>query len=223
MKKGLNTVGFIAALLMFTTVIMKTNHLPGAAISMVLAGLAVSIYLPFLLLYKPGEESTAKTNRVGWLGALSASVINLALLFKFQHWPGAGILLVVGLVAFGLVFIPLLLRKKMQEDSSARRTLMNVSGATGLTLFSLGILFKIQHWPGAALMICSSVLFLFFGYFLMYLTDRSIDPVAKMRYLRKAFVSVMIGCVVTSFIMVALNKPLSAAPAQQELASADHP
>ena len=222
MKKGLNTVGFIAALLMFTTVIMKINHLPGAGISLVLAGLAVSIYLPFLLLYTPGEESSAKANRIGWLGALSASVITLAIMFKFQHWPGAGILLVLGLTAFALVFVPLLLRKKMQADNSVRRTIMNVLGASGLTLFSLGILFKVQHWPGASLMVGSSVLFLFFGYFLLYLTDRSIDPVAKMRYLRKAFVSVMIGCVITSLLLVALNKPVSSAPAQQELASAEH-
>jgi len=207
MKKSLNIVGFISAMLMFTTVVMKIGHLPGAGEAMVLAGVGLSIYLPFFLLYKPGEVSNEGTNRVGIVGAIAASVINLGITFKFQHWPGAGVMLVLGLTTFALVFVPLLLRKKMKAEISERKTLMNTFGATGLTLFALGIMFKIQHWPGATTMLYISVPFLFLGYFLMYLTDKTIEPEAKAAYLRKSFLSVIIGCVVTSLMMVALNKP----------------
>lgn len=207
MKKSLNIVGYIAGLLMFTTVVFKINHFPGAGAAMILAGVGLSIYLPFFLLYKPGEESNAGTNRVGIAGAISASIINLAITFKFQHWPGTGVLMTLGIVSFGLIFIPMLLRKKIKEGGSDRKTLMNTLGATGLTLFSLGILFKLMHWPGAAIMLTLSIFFLFIGYFLMYLTDRSIDSEIKRVYLRKAFLSVIIGCVVTSLMMAALNKP----------------
>jgi hypothetical protein len=217
MKKSLNVTGFITAFLMFSTIVMKSNHFPGAGIVMVLAGAALSIYLPFFLLYKPGDVSNAEKNRTGIIGAIAASLVNLGITFKFQHWPGASVMLVLGLCSFALVFIPLLLRKKLNEGTSERSTLMNTMGATGLTLFALGILFKIQHWQGASVMLVLSVPALFFGYFLMYLTDRSIEPETKTNYLRKAFLSVIIGCVVTSLILVALNKPWFP-PAPQELA-----
>lgn len=220
MKKSLNIVGFIAALLMFTTVVMKSNHLPGAEVVMALSGFGLSVYLPFFLLYRPSEESNTGTNRVGIVGAISASLINLGISFKFQHWPGAGVMLVLGLTSFALVFIPMLLRKRLKGEASERKTVMNTLGASGLTLFSLGVLFKIMHWPGASVMLALSIFSLFFGYFLMYMTDSTIDSEAKTNYLRKAFLSVIIGCIVTSLILVALNKPyLPPPPPAQELAS----
>ena len=207
MKKSLNVVGFIAALLMFSTVVMKSNHLPGAGIIMALSGFALSVYLPFFLLYKSDEASNSGKNVAGIIGAISASVLNLGISFKFQHWPGAGVMIVLGLASFALVFIPMLLRKKLKGEPSERKTLMNTLGASGLTLFALGILFKIQHWPGAAIMLGLSVFLLFFGYFLMYMSDKTINAEEKTSYLRKAYLSVIIGSVVTSLIMVALNKP----------------
>ena len=98
---------------------------------------------------------------------------------------------------------------------------MNTLGASGLTLFALGILFKIQYWPGAGIMLGLSVFLLFFGYFLMYMSDKTINAEEKTSYLRKAFLSVIIGSVVTSLILVALNKPfLKQDPEGQEVATA---
>lgn len=207
MKKSLNVVGFIAALLMFSTVVMKSNHLPGAGVIMALAGFGLSVYLPFFLLYKSGEESNSEKNVAGVIGAISASVLNLGITFKFQHWPGAGVMIVLGLASFALIFIPMLLKKKLKGEPSERKTLMNTLGASGLTLFALGLLFKIMHWPGAAVMLGVSVLLLFFGYFLMYMSDKTINAEEKTNYLRKAFFSVIIGSIVASLILVSLNKP----------------
>src|SRR4051812_30053398 len=100
MKKSLNIVGYMTGLLMFTTVVMKINHFPGAGAAMVLAGFGLSFYLPFFFLYKPGEETSMRKNRVGIAGAISASIINLAITFKFQHWPGTNVLMTIGLVSF---------------------------------------------------------------------------------------------------------------------------
>lgn len=43
-------------------------------------------------------------------GGLSSSLIILGSLFKVQHWPGAGIILVVGLCIFSILFIPSMTR-----------------------------------------------------------------------------------------------------------------
>ena len=96
---------------------------------------------------------------------------------------------------------------------------MNTLGASGLTLFALGILFKIQYWPGADVMLGLSVFLLFFGYFLMYMLDKSIELEAKTNYLRKAFFAVILGSVVASLILVALNKPFLKQNPGQEVAA----
>lgn len=217
MKKAVNIVGYIAALLLFATVVMKSNHLPGAGIAIVLSGFAISLYLPFFLLYKPGNDSETRRNTAGIVGAISASLINQGISFKFQHWPGAGVMLVLGLTSFALICVPMLLKKKLEGEGSERKTLMNTLGATGLTLFSLGLMFKIMHWPGAAVMLGISVLFLFFGYFLLYLLDSSIDSEVKTNYLRKSFFSIIIGSVVAMFILLDLNRPMAQSPQPQAM------
>jgi len=39
-------------------------------------------------------------------GTLSASLTGLGILFKMMHWPVAGILLVLGLGIFSILFVP---------------------------------------------------------------------------------------------------------------------
>jgi hypothetical protein len=39
-------------------------------------------------------------------GAFSSSLTGLGVLFKIQHWPGASLLLVLGLGIFSILFIP---------------------------------------------------------------------------------------------------------------------
>lgn len=217
MKKAANIVGFIAALLLFTTIAMKSNHLPGAGIAMVLSGIAISIYLPFFLLVNSGVAMETRKRKSVTIGAISASILNLGITFKFQHWPGANVMIVLGLTTFALLFIPLLLKEKLSVSNSERQTFMNTCGAAGLTLFAMGLLFKIMHWPGAAVMLIVSVVFLFAGYFLLYLTDKSIDSEIKSAYLRKAFFSIIIGSIVATCILLDLNRPWFPAPQQAML------
>jgi len=39
-------------------------------------------------------------------GALFGSLTSLGILFKIMHWPGANILLVLGVAIFSLLFMP---------------------------------------------------------------------------------------------------------------------
>ena len=41
------------------------------------------------------------------LGTVSSMLFVIGALFKIQHWPGAGVMLTLGLAAFGAIFIPL--------------------------------------------------------------------------------------------------------------------
>jgi hypothetical protein len=82
-------------------------------------------------------------------GAVSTSLLTLGILFKFMHWPGAGIGLVIGTILFSLLFLPLVFTIKVREKQQARDKALIGIGTLVAALFSLGTLFKIMHWPGA--------------------------------------------------------------------------
>ncbi len=49
-------------------------------------------------------------------GALSFSLTPLGILFKLMHWPGAGVLLVVGIGLFAIVFVPSITKYLYDKD-----------------------------------------------------------------------------------------------------------
>ena len=87
-----------------------------------------------------------------------ASLIDLIVvltgtIFKINHFPGAGILLTLGIAAFAVVICPMALvssyRKNREEQSKGLHII------TGITVFFVftAMLFKIQHWPFAGLLL----------------------------------------------------------------------
>ena len=198
MKKNLNIVGFITALVLLTSAVFKINHLPGGAFTMVISGVALSIYLPFFIIDKLKEKTGGVTVSRNVIAGISASLINLGITFKFQHWPSANILLILGVVGFAFVYLPMVLTQKL-KDGSNRSALMYACGALGLTLFANGILFKIMHWPGAVAMLLLSVALLFLGYFLPYIQNKEIPSETKSNYLRNAFFVIIIGSMMVTF------------------------
>mgnify|MGYP001377401556 CR=1 FL=1 len=71
----------------------------------------------------------------------------IGILFKMQHWPGAGVLLVFGLA--GLAFGSLYSSFKIISNVKSSNFLKWFGFAIGYVLFafSIGVLFKIQHYP----------------------------------------------------------------------------
>lgn len=83
------------------------------------------------------------------LGLLVMAVIITGALFKINHWPGGGQMIIFGVALLVLVFLPLALRNHfLTEGNRQNRTLYIVSWLTCFVVFG-GMLFKIMHWPGA--------------------------------------------------------------------------
>jgi hypothetical protein len=80
-------------------------------------------------------------------GAFSAIVLSIGIVFKFMHWPGAAILIVVGIGLFSLLFLPLLFTLKMKEKEQAQSRFILAAGTLSAIFFSLSTLFKLMHWP----------------------------------------------------------------------------
>jgi len=90
-------------------------------------------------------------------GVITANLLLIGCIFKLNHWPGAGVALSLSLLSLSLWFLPISLinHYKGQKDKSKKWLYV----ATFLSFFvvSIAVLFKIQHWPGASLLLIIGV------------------------------------------------------------------
>lgn len=107
------------------------------------------------------------------LGLATAIIVFLGTLFKVNHWPGAAILLVSGISILVFVFLPLALVSSYKaEGSKGKRLLYIVTWLTAFIVFA-AMLFKIQHWAGAGLLVLVSIPFPFVVFLPVFLMSRS--------------------------------------------------
>lgn len=87
------------------------------------------------------------------VGILSTILVVLGAVFKLFHLPGASIGIVFGIALFGLVFMPLLIALKYRDEGLKKdKVVFSIGFFIGI-IGVFGILFKIQHWPAASLLI----------------------------------------------------------------------
>jgi hypothetical protein len=95
------------------------------------------------------------------LGTIAPSLLILGAIFKFQHWPGASILIFVGTILLATVYLPVFamvsIRDTRKKGKKVNKALYVTGVITGF-IFLIGILFKIMHWPGANIALTFSVL-----------------------------------------------------------------
>jgi Ca2+/Na+ antiporter len=91
----------------------------------------------------------------------------IGILFKVQHWPGAGTILILAMLTGVLCLIPALLVNRFRILEKKSKRLVYILGATGLIFFMAGISCKLQHWPLAGVLMVSSII-LFCIFLFMY-------------------------------------------------------
>jgi len=93
------------------------------------------------------------------LGMIAPAMLITGTVFKTQHLYGAGILLVLSLFLLGAVYLPVFVMVKIRDTREKGKKVnmpMYVFGLIAGIIFIAGAMFKIQHWPGAGLMITLS-------------------------------------------------------------------
>lgn len=98
-------------------------------------------------------------------GIVGTILFGFATLFKIQHWSGAGIMMTLGALTLTFAFMPSALVVLWKETHSPKRLFLFVSAFFTGTFIVLGILFKVQHWPAAGIilsigMLCGILLFI---------------------------------------------------------------
>ncbi len=101
-------------------------------------------------------------------GTFAAFSMSFGICFKFMHWPGASVLLLLGIVVSSLVFLPLLYTIKAREKKNIKDKVIIGLGTLSGMLMSLSILFRVMHWPGSMPMGIVSVLVLVFVFLPIY-------------------------------------------------------
>jgi cation transport ATPase len=112
-------------------------------------------------------------------GVTAIILIILGVTFKTMHWPGAGIIIVLGLAFFSLIFIPLNIVLKFQDDKESSNRIIMTIGMLTASAASIGVLFKIMHWPYANILMFSSLLVFTLVFIPIYFVTKYKDPDSK--------------------------------------------
>jgi len=91
-------------------------------------------------------------------GVAGTVLLGLASVFKIQHFPGAGIMMSFGALILITLFLPSSLMVLWKESKSGKRLYLFTTGFLASALFIMGVLFKIQHWPVAGIVLPVGIL-----------------------------------------------------------------
>lgn len=121
MKKLMYTIGLLSAISLSLGFLFKLLHWPGGGYMATFGFLGlVLLFLPMLAIdrYKLTLNKALSEKLKVILGFTSAVITGLAVLFKILHYPGADILLMLGILLFSLGFLPFLFFRMYKKSVS---------------------------------------------------------------------------------------------------------
>ncbi len=144
-----------------------------------------------------------------YLFGLTTSIIAIVgALFKKMHWPGAGILLTVGIGLVLVVFLPLYFIVNQREQTEKKNPVYAIVGYLTMATLLASALFKIQHWPGANMLIEVSLVLLVVGFMPLYIVN-AFQKAGKQKIGMPYIVMVLVGAaVMITFFNVNMSKDL---------------
>lgn len=86
-------------------------------------------------------------------GIVSTNIFLLGSFFKMLHWPGASTLVTLGLGSAALIFLPLALTVAYKEVSDKSLLWVYLTGFLCAFIDLTGAMFKINHYPGANILL----------------------------------------------------------------------
>lgn len=101
-------------------------------------------------------------------GFLSVLAFLVGSFFKVMHYPGAGIMLTLGILLISFFFLPLVFILKAKEVNTGLEKLTVALGTLLGILFCLDILFTVNHWPGATMLWYSTISLSIFVFIPLY-------------------------------------------------------
>ncbi len=110
--------GLISSVIFLLGILFKLMHWPGAGIALV-TGLIMlgTLFLPSLIIAKISDDRGEGRRAVYLLGLFAGLFYLAGFLFKIMHWPGAGLVILIGLILFAMIFMPLYVSAHYKNES----------------------------------------------------------------------------------------------------------
>lgn len=162
MKETMKISGFIAPALLGIGSIFKMMHWPGASVIILLGFITLCLlFLPtsVYVLYK--ETNNRKSVFLYISSLIAAFCLSTSVLLKIMHWPGTGDLTFVGIAIAIFVIIPAILKNEAQKEKNKLEKKGTSLAFIAIALVLIAYLFKIEHWPGAGVLLITSNILLF--------------------------------------------------------------
>ncbi|MGE0569343.1 MAG: hypothetical protein AB7O73_15495 [Bacteroidia bacterium] len=112
-------------------------------------------------------------------GAASAGLLSAGIILKLLHMPGAAVGILTGIVTLSFIFLPLMFILKIKEKKEIRDKVTIGLGTFSGMLLSLGIMFKVFHWPFANIMMQGSLVMLILLFLPFYFITGIRNPETK--------------------------------------------
>ena len=109
-------------------------------------------------LYSVDTKYRRMKNTMKITGIAGTVLLSLAVIFKIMHWPAASVMMVMGIFLLVALFMPASMMVLWKETKSGKYLLLFISAFLACTFFIVGVLFKIQHWPGAGVLISLAII-----------------------------------------------------------------
>ena len=163
MKKLMKISGVAGTVMLGFAAIFKISHWPLAGLLITLGAFVLSfLFLPSALVVLWKETKNQK-KLILFISAFIAGVAFISgMLFKIQHWPGANIAILAGLVTGAFLFVPSLLIQLFADDKKKHKRFLYVLGALSILIYATGFWFRVLHWPMAGIFLMLGAFVLFF-------------------------------------------------------------
>lgn len=154
MKNFMKIFGLVSMVMITVGALFKIQHWPGAGILLTTGFFLLgTLFFPSALWIMKKESKLKGSLFIYIISIIGGIVFIFGILFKIQHYPGAGILLIAGFTSMGLILIPSILISKLRDENARHLRSAYIIGAISLIFYLFGDLFKIMHWPGASILL----------------------------------------------------------------------
>ncbi len=153
MKNTMKISGVAGTILLGFAALFKIQHWPAAGIMMTLGALLLAfVFLPSALGVLWKETHSRKRLFLFISAFFAGGFFIIGTLFKIQHWPLAAVILALAAISGIFFFVPAVLSNLLKDETRKAKRPAYIFGAAGMIFYTAGMLFKIQHWPGATIM-----------------------------------------------------------------------
>lgn len=126
-------------------------------------------------------------------GILSTLFLSVGIAFKFLHFPGAAVLILLGVLLLSFLFLPLLFILKVKESKEKKDKVILGVGFLAAISLTLGVLFKVMHWPFANMLGLTSLIIMLFIFLPIYFLSGIKNPESKVNTIVSSLI-IIVSC-----------------------------